>query len=281
MKTKTNNLKGYYIAFLASCVVLLICSAIWDLKIDRFINGPENPFGKFFERTGELPVYLVMPFSAMVLFATRKRDGNLLSTLKMVLIVVYSLFGCIVLSTQFGGYWFIKDDFKDIYTYIFGIIFCPVTLLIAKHIPLDIMKKLRPFAFFIMIAGIGTTLTVELMKNLWGRVRFRDLLKDDNDFARFTAWYLPQWNGDNKSFPSGHTGAAAASMLLSALPAVFEQLKKYEVRIFICSVIYTFAVGLSRMVLGAHFLSDITVGALVGFAWYFCVRKFYLEKKIG
>jgi membrane-associated phospholipid phosphatase len=244
----------------------------------KALNSPANPFGVFFERIGKLPVYLIIPFSAMAFFNTRPRGKNAAAVLIAAATVLYSAAGCIYMCMYLGGNWFVADEYRDAYCVIFGLAVSAATLFISKHLPNETMKKLRPYAWFAMIAGLGTSLSIELIKNIWGRVRFRDLLRAES-FDAFTAWWLPQGENGNKSFPSGHTGAASAAILLTGLPCVFESLKKHETRFFIAGALYTFAVGFSRLVVGAHYLSDIAVGALIGFTWYFCARSFYLAKQ--
>ena len=280
MKTKQPPIKAFYIAFLACCGVLLAVAAFYDLKLDQLLNSPENPFGKFLERTGELPVYLVIPFASMIFFNTRSKSKTAKNIFYAIAVAVFNLFGCILFCIQMGDNWLIKDDYRQLYEIIFGIIFSALSLYISTKLPYKTMKKLRPYASFIMIAALGTAVTVELIKNLWGRVRFRDLLKQNDDFAQFTRWFLPQGKTGNKSFPSGHTSAASSVLLLSALPVIFKKLKKYEVRIFLLCLAYTFAVGLSRMIVGAHYLSDITMGAMIGFLWFLFTKKFYLERNV-
>lgn len=281
MKQQTTGiLKGCYIAFLACCGALLTLAALFDLQLDQLVNSTDNPFGVFLGRTGELPVLLIIPFTAMVFYSTRQKGKTAPVVLKTAGVVLYSLIGCIYMCINLGEYWFIKDDNRTLFCVIFGVLTCLVTLFIAGFLPVEPMQKLKPYAYFLMIAGLGTALSVELVKNIWGRVRFRDLLAAES-FEAFTPWWSPQWFTGNKSFPSGHTSAASAALLLTALPSVFPKLRKYETRIFIVTALYTFAVGASRLVVGAHYLSDITVGALVGFAWYYCARRFFLEKKLG
>ncbi|MDR1630546.1 MAG: phosphatase PAP2 family protein [Oscillospiraceae bacterium] len=275
MQTKSKGMKVWYLLFGALCVVLLGVAAVWDLKIDQMINNPENYFGEFLARIGELPVYLVAPFSAVVFFAANKK-----TVWKAVLSALLAVLGWVLFFVWFGGNWFKSDDFRDAFSVVLAVFVSAVSLFIAAKLPEKTMKQLQPFAVFLLIAAIGTALSVEGIKRVWGRVRFRDLLRAE-DFSAFTPWYLPQGVTGNKSFPSGHTSAASASLLLSALPCVFEKFKKQEVKIFIITALYTFAVGLSRMIVGAHYLSDITMGTLIGFLWMVAIKKLYLEKRLA
>ena len=68
-----------------------------------------------------------------------------------------------------------------------------------------------------------------------------------------------------KSFPTDHTGNAACAILLCLLPLICTKLKGKERPLFWSGVILTLLVAYSRMILGAHFLTDVTIGMGVTF----------------
>ena len=85
-----------------------------------------------------------------------------------------------------------------------------------------------------------------VLKNTCRRRRPPDFLQD------FESLILA---ADKFSFPSGHTSAAffAVTFLVSGVSLVFLPL-----------YLWALAVGLSRVILGVHFPSDILAGALLG-----------------
>ena len=117
-------------------------------------------------------------------------------------------------------------------------------------------------------------LTVDIMKNLWGRVRFRDLLSSGSCDG-FTAWFVINGKNGNKSFPSGHTAGAGMSYLLMLLPFIDKKREKYRAVYFWCPFIYTSAVALTRLVMGAHYLSDVAVGGVIAFSCVLVGIKVY------
>ncbi len=68
-----------------------------------------------------------------------------------------------------------------------------------------------------------------------------------------------------KSFPSGHTANAATLILLTTLPALKGTLQKWSGGFFWIGVAWALYVAFSRIVMGAHFLNDVTAGLAVTF----------------
>lgn len=67
-----------------------------------------------------------------------------------------------------------------------------------------------------------------------------------------------------KSFPSGHSGSAAIMMMvLPYLSLFFKKLKGKETLMFYIGFAWTLLMMFSRMLLGAHFLTDTCMGALI------------------
>lgn len=107
--------------------------------------------------------------------------------------------------------------------------------------------------------GIWSWLLVSSLKLAWGRVRFRDLqpLADN-----FTPWYSPQgWTG-HASFPSGH--AALGWLLLTCVLVWPRGCRQYLWTLGLC-VAWGVFVASSRVVVGAHYLSDVLFSTAFAF----------------
>lgn len=72
-----------------------------------------------------------------------------------------------------------------------------------------------------------------------------------------------------RSFPSGHTGCAACAMLAILLPTVCKRLRGKERLCLIIGAVWTAVVAFSRLMMGAHFLTDVTAATAItlGIAW--------------
>lgn len=131
------------------------------------------------------------------------------------------------------------------------------------------------------------------IKHIFHRIRFREMIAqsaglfdeegrisigstilqkewiETTDFSWFTRWYkIGQDNGvlwqDPTSFPSGHTTAAAFAMLLIPLSYKINK-KSLFIPLSLVGTAYTACVGLSRLIRGAHYLTDVTAATIIMF----------------
>ena len=98
--------------------------------------------------------------------------------------------------------------------------------------------------------AIATIVVASLLKLVLRRVRPR------NDYVRHMLF-------KTYSFPSGH---AAGSLVSYGLAAFIIATKWPELALtaWVVAVICSFAIGLSRVYLGAHYASDVVAGWIVG-----------------
>ena len=164
-----------------------------------------------------------------------------------------------------------------------------IFLLLRKKLP-DLWKG----CVFAAAAGLSLLLgsrVIDVLKGIFHRVRFREMIAyshgliaengwtqrggadlprawiADTDFSAFTRWYVPGNDRgvytDATSFPSGHTTAAAFTMLLAPLFAHAGKFRKLFVPAFAVGFCYTLAMAVSRLMRGAHYLTDVCAAALI------------------
>jgi membrane-associated phospholipid phosphatase len=116
---------------------------------------------------------------------------------------------------------------------------------------LILLIRRRPrLAIYLSVTGIGALLLDPSLKALIGRVR--PVVAD------------PIAHGGGASFPSGHT--LGSTIVYGSLTLVFLAVFRKRWLIPIAAVVVV-AIGLSRIALGVHFLSDVLAGWLLGLAW--------------
>jgi lipid A 4'-phosphatase len=121
-------------------------------------------------------------------------------------------------------------------------------------------KMISSWAFFLVIsAAIAPGLTVNLLlKDHFGRARPREIVEfgGNKNFSR--PFVISDQCDTNCSFSSGH---AAMGYYFSSIAYVASHL--YFTRIYLASIFFGSIVGLSRIIMGGHFASDVIISAFL------------------
>ena len=268
IKKYSSNIIIYYIIFAACMITALFV----DLKLDIFLNDPKNPFCLFIEGMGEMPARLVCPIAGTLIFYLCDK-----TPLKILGFIV-SLGGSAYAGYHIS-YYFFPDNPNWWFGWGMGLFIGLIVLYIGQFIAVeeDLKKAFIILSFagiIIMFVHLGF---VEVMKSLWGRVRFRELLQLGS-YEAFTPWYKINGITGSRSFPSGHTGGASMSYLMMLFPFVSKKWDKRKKLCFFIPLVYTGMVAFTRLVVGAHYLSDVTMGGTIGFT-VTIVGIYILDKK--
>ena len=250
--------KNPAICFYSLFVIAMAVAVFYDLALDIWLNNPGNLFAIWLRNTGEIPSRLICPLAGTVIFFAasgrwEKAAGFLLS-----------IGGSAYFGYYFGKYFFVEEH-RMLFSILWGVGFGIVALLIGSLSPRELMQKLRAAAWIGVVVMTAQLLCIEGLKYLWGRVRFRDLLAAGN-YDAFTSWLHPNGINGNKSFPSGHTAGAGMSYLMMLLPLYTDRFKGKERLCFLLPFIYTSLVAFSRLIMGAHYLSDVAMGGAISFS---------------
>ncbi len=117
----------------------------------------------------------------------------------------------------------------------------------------------------LVLAGIGLSgILVNLLKFLFGRTR-PGMLYDQG----IEAFFGPTLDSAIRSFPSGHatTVAAAATLVILLSP-----------RWRVPALVFAGTVGISRLLVGYHFLSDVLAGFLVGWVSALLAHRLFVRQ---
>ena len=268
-------LKRKQILFYGLAIGLLAFLAVFsrnDLLISLALYDHDSLFGLFFAMFGEWPLHAAFLLAATYLFLTRPQENRLLNGI-----------GCWVwgLSSILGAYcagvvpalYFLQFKRAEIPPMLYLVIL-PV-LILAVFIARKLMKKQaltwRKNAQTIVLYFYLAYLSAYAIKYPWGRLRFRDMRQPAREF---TAWYLPQGFTGNQSFVSGHTLNACFGLLLVAvMMSTFPQLHAKGKYLELLAAIWIILVAWSRIVCGAHFASDVIMGAILGVTLFLALKK--------
>lgn len=195
-----------------------------------------------------------------------------------------------------------KNDLSQLIYFIISFAVAIVSILIVSKIDKKLLKKLEALALAGVLFGILAKI-VEECKTITSRVRFREMvaysngflneeglsegkyspltskMKDYSNFACFAPWYkkgndMGIYNRAD-SFPSGHTCYACATFLSTLLCGAFSRLKKLVPFAVCVSTVYVFVMGYTRLVAGAHYLTDVAAAAIIGYTIFLIVRAVY------
>lgn len=265
--------KKEIIFFYICAAISLVVASFADLKLDIFLNHPSNLIASWFEQTGEMPSSLLITVAMAFIMKCANPKW-----MKIVAAV------CCTAGGGYFGYWlggrlFEDNGFQDAYGVIYGVGFAAVVIFVMHFItiPESMRKPLLVVAFVGLFAGALGTVLIDTMKGIWGRVRFRSM---EAPYSDFTPWYKTNGNNGNHSFPSGHTAGAGVSYQLMLLPLVSQKCREHKTALFVTAFVFTSVVALTRLVMGAHYLSDVTVGGTISFTCTLLGIAFY-EKFSG
>lgn len=292
-------------------VALLLIAAFLDLKISDAIYNKSSFFANFGDVMGTIPSILFIPFLGASLFAIK------FNNLKNVWRVLFKIFGvCICLAGYAAlGLWarkYLLDrnvNFYKSYIIFFVLIFTFGNLYIFTKIKQDFLYKLLIILVFFAIITAIIGIATQIFKFLFARQRYRtmvDTFYANNSTAigdywigkkAFTKWYIPNSivkpsyrtkeyatifkeidNGAFMSFPSGHTSSAGASFGLILIPLLRKKYNKYKIVFWLIPSIITILTGMSRVVYGAHFFSDIVAGGFLALGVAVLTRYIVVKK---
>lgn len=209
-------------------------------------------------------------------------------------------------------------DWSQAIYFILCAVVTAIAILIFSRIDKKTLYKLESLALAGIVLGICYKV-VENCKEITARVRFREMIAWDNDitrvnskdvtvsagqldklttrldkamidktdFSHFTKWFemgkKTDYYDHSNSFPSGHTTYSCTMLLTFMLCNAFEKLKKVAPFALIISIAYTGIMAYSRMIAGAHYLSDVVGGAIIGYTLFlivFAIYNKFCEKNI-
>ncbi|WP_445377745.1 phosphatase PAP2 family protein [Pseudochrobactrum asaccharolyticum] len=111
--------------------------------------------------------------------------------------------------------------------------------------------------YIISVYAIGAAAIVHSLKYLVGRARPNEIMEFGGAMTFSPAWQIVSSCQNNCSFPSGE---AASAMAMLAIPLVLGGVYRWYLLALTAAAAFIFS--LNRVVMGAHFLSDVTLSWL-------------------
>lgn len=263
-------------AFLGGFAALMLLFTFLDLPISKALFDQSSPFGNLFAGLAELPCTLVGVFSCAALAVTRPRENKALAALNIagfgVLMVLFALMAGVMPT----GYLPLPKAFM-----LTGVVYAAAAVLLTVRISRTQAAALRRAATLGLLLVLAAMVIINVVKVFWGRPRMRSMADPD---SQFTLWFIPQgFTADEecKSFPSGHSANAACILWITLLPTFLPRLRTKKAFAVLNCVAFGWMIlsMLSRVIMGAHFATDVTMGASITVCCFYLLKRvFYKEQ---
>lgn len=250
--------------------VLAVIFGIYDLRISQAVVNQESSFGRALEVLGVLvaPIFATLAgITVMVFFIQEKNASH--RKWKITL-------SCLVAVAGIGYTLYVFADFSLWqcigYTVLTFFLYITAAVLLFKT-PRPLLYELMRIAVVTLFYLVVLLILVGALKLCWGRIRFRQL----SDFSQFTPWYKPRGFTGYVSFPSGHTANATALYALTLFVPLVKS-RAGKAMCYIVPGVWIVTMAVSRVLVGAHYASDVLFGAAISIALFYLIRRLVLPR---
>ena len=286
---------------------LLATATFTDLQVSQILTkGTLMPgeyiadglFGVVFECLGCTAPYIVGAFSLEIFFiyALRFVENKALSIIMAAVLQILSFITYYYVSLDVldynlrhyglegGSFAFMKGELAFV-----AALLTVLTAFAVNNFSDETVKRFPRFAFAVAMAIALSSITVTLLKGPFGRPRFR-AMNYAGDFSYYTRWYVLNGQPDKewmkatfsstdayRSFPSGHTQSASMIFCIIMLKELMNIVSRKKIALlWIISIVWTGLVAVSRIMVGAHFFSDVLIGGTIGFLSVIIAREIFV-----
>ena len=291
--------------FLAVLAGLLAAASLTDLDVSKILTKnalaegeylAHDVFGVGFEIFGSSPIYIMAGICVVLLMLFVWRTLKLRPMREIVCLVL--------LAGSVLAFWFFFHDMMNyisehahaddtyladamnLISVLCALMASAVVTAAFYRIKDETLRKLMKFVVAFIIMAVLANVLIMIVKDPVGRMRYRamnsELGQEMGGFANFQNWYESRGGQPEalsaafearygvtdafKSFPSGHTCAAGMTYALIMLPDVLGTKNKWlRALCWVFPVVFTGLVAVSRIVVGAHFFSDVLFGGTIAF----------------
>lgn len=255
----------------AIAVILAFCllvGSFFDYQISSALFNSSSLFGRFVEAAGELPFELTASIAGVMLVRSARPDSKASKWLAALGVLInVGLFGYeIVGSLRVGGKLIAA---QLVLTFALVIV---ANLIVYRLTRTTEPDELTRWALMVLAVWVVQAIILNvIVKPLWSRPRMRVI--EVTQGLDFQPWWVignpDKWafiaagviKDGFKSFASGHTAHAAIGLMLAGLPAAtFKEKPSRRRVVFWVAAVVAALVAFGRIVIGAHFLSDVSCG---------------------
>ena len=181
-------------------------------------------------------------------------------------------------------------------SYVLAACIVALSVFLTRKVSLRTWSRLLLVALVCGLTDLIAGKTVSALKGYVDRVRFRSMNsvygQEVGGFSLYTRWYevtdhadlmretpLVHYTDAFRSYPSGHTVAAASTYGLIALNDALEiRDKRIRAALWIVPITWTGLTAMGRIVAGAHFMSDVLFGGTIAFVVMILLREILVRR---
>ena len=269
-----NKTRLFLYPLLGVFIITLIIGSFFDYEISHSLFSNKDTFGLVISVLGTIPGYGMFAFigGGAVALAIHRDYKTWIKVILYVLAVA-----CLGSATYFSGKEFFgPNGFTDIAPVFVGYLIAFPVMAGVTTLGYFMCRKseheyLWLFLLIMLIALIIALVPgVTLIKSIFHRPRFRSV---ETIGLEFHPWYEASKDyqlypdtlkEEFKSFPSGHSATAMAFPVMAIfLPYINKDYKKYVLPCYIAGLAWALLVMFARILVGAHYLSDVSMGAIL------------------
>lgn len=281
-------------------IALTVCGSVWDLKIAHAVylgqSPSENVFGVLFSFIGILPTFVGWSFLGAAIAClsqkqvedTKKRRRFMVFAILLFTLSFFYFCNTLYMANANA----VKIPFVVAYGIGIAVILAAAFLgykLAERSEDRELLQKV----LFLAVVSLVTLLIVSSTKKIMCRPRFRFLLATDH-IDYFRSWWqsgrglkaslgLGAASDEFASLPSGHSAYSMFAVFLFPVFGDFVgKLRKYKPLLFALGFLWWAVTAFSRLTVGAHYLTDVTIGGLVTVLAYGAVtlaKRIYEKRK--
>jgi membrane-associated phospholipid phosphatase len=261
--------------------LLFLAFTFTDLPLMEGLYNEASPYGQIVSMTAEAPFQFLAVFGGVLVFRFRPKDllwKNLLfGAIGAVLAIFLAAYGGGLIYTYFGQFGY---DLGLWVAFAVAFLYLGAAILLAYLIKTDHPKGALAFGIYVLAMYAAIWLAMVILKMIWYRPRYRFLVGAENTSGiTFRPWYVLSfgfWNDDYSSFPSGHVMNALGLITLTGISFFLNVSPRFSLTVRIVSYGWAAMTGLARIIVGAHFATDVTAGFFVAFLLFDLTSTFLL-----
>jgi len=252
-------------------LILFIAGSAADYSLANALFTPENALGTVLAAYGEAPALLALVAAGTLAVTARPPVHLVLRWLLIIGGAALIIAGTLALIIRPEEYWALPTIVRTLIALALSAAAIWATARVSAGATWQAMCTLAAALFAVVAVEM---VLVQGVKILWERPRMRMLAETG---AEFSPWWSPGYEdrdalaaqgaeaSEFKSFPSGHSANAATLMMLTGFALVRQDVRRHAARLFWVGAAWALLVALSRLTVGAHFLTDTAAGLAVTF----------------